>query len=203
MIFHDFCVLHSTRGLKMPIASKQNNYPAISWIEPTKTALGHSDSGGEGISHKCQCCDDLYLHIFWQAQNDRNNQPYGSHLHHATARGIHPTTTPRRAHTSPGDLITSHLIIQNCPSKYILFSCPSWSQNYRSCEPRDKLPIRICDHYNCPMIIPLFSHHLNIIGFTSTSTHEGFLKMGDPQVTIGFNTKMVIHDLDDLGVLLL
>ena len=26
--------------------------------------------------------------------------------------------------------------------------------------------------------------------------------MGDPQVTIGFNTKMVIHDLDDLGVLL-
>ena len=28
----------------------------------------------------------------------------------------------------------------------------------------------------------------------------GFLKMRDPQVTIGFNTKMVIHDLDDLGV---
>ena len=24
--------------------------------------------------------------------------------------------------------------------------------------------------------------------------------MGYPQVTIGFNTKMVIHDLDDLGV---
>ena len=23
--------------------------------------------------------------------------------------------------------------------------------------------------------------------------------MGDPQVTMGFNTKMVIHDLDDLG----
>ena len=23
--------------------------------------------------------------------------------------------------------------------------------------------------------------------------------MRDPQVTIGFNTKMVIHDLDDLG----
>ena len=23
--------------------------------------------------------------------------------------------------------------------------------------------------------------------------------MGDPQVTIGFNTKLVIHDLDDFG----
>ena len=26
-----------------------------------------------------------------------------------------------------------------------------------------------------------------------------FLKIGDPQVTMGFSTNMVIHDLDDLG----
>ena len=26
-----------------------------------------------------------------------------------------------------------------------------------------------------------------------------FLKMGDPQVAMGFNTRMAIHDLDDLG----
>jgi hypothetical protein len=28
----------------------------------------------------------------------------------------------------------------------------------------------------------------------------GFSKMGDPILTMGFNTKIVIHDLDDLGV---
>ena len=28
----------------------------------------------------------------------------------------------------------------------------------------------------------------------------GFLKWGDSRLTMDFNTKMVIHDLDDLGV---
>ena len=27
----------------------------------------------------------------------------------------------------------------------------------------------------------------------------GFRKIGDPQVMVGFNTTMVVHDLDDLG----
>ena len=37
--------------------------------------------------------------------------------------------------------------------------------------------------------------------FTSNNTCMyiwGFLKMGDPEVAMGFNTKMAIHDLDDL-----
>ena len=29
--------------------------------------------------------------------------------------------------------------------------------------------------------------------------HGGILKVGDLQVTMGFNTIIVIHDLDDLG----
>ena len=42
---------------------------------------------------------------------------------------------------------------------------------------------------------------VSLRGATAFETWDGgFLKMRDPQVTIGFNTKMVIHDLDDLGV---
>ena len=38
-----------------------------------------------------------------------------------------------------------------------------------------------------------------ICGSFSESIKWRFPKLGDPQVTIGSNTKMVIHDLDDLG----
>ena len=40
-------------------------------------------------------------------------------------------------------------------------------------------------------------------GVLRESRFYGFLKMvdlQDPQITMGFKTKMVIHDLDDLGI---
>ena len=37
----------------------------------------------------------------------------------------------------------------------------------------------------------------NTTSHPSKSSNWGFLELGDPQVTMGFNTKMVVYDLDD------